>query len=78
MAGLAADDVAEQVPVVALEAHHLKLLDRGEIVGRGVNLEPGNSVSDEKSLRLAACFITLARVRSSPHISELSPGSATP
>ena len=33
-------------------------------------LTPGSSVSGAKSFRLAACFITLARVRSSPHCSS--------
>src|SRR5450631_1221571 len=34
----AADDVAEQIPLLALEAHHLKLLDRGEVGCCGVDL----------------------------------------
>src|SRR5262249_35684952 len=33
-------------------------------------LTPGSSVSGVKSFRLVACFMTLARVRSSPHISS--------
>ena len=33
MDGLAADDVAEQIPLLALEAHP-KLLDRSEVGGR--------------------------------------------
>ena len=33
MAGLAADNVGEQVPLLALKAHHLKLLDRSEVGG---------------------------------------------
>src|SRR6476646_1675412 len=31
VAEFAADDVAEQLPFLALEPHHLKLLDRGEV-----------------------------------------------
>src|ERR1700734_3310360 len=31
VAELAAQDLAEQVPLLALEAHHLQLLDRGEV-----------------------------------------------
>src|SRR5665647_825710 len=38
-------------------------------VGEVLILMPGSKVSGVKSFRLAACFITLARVRSSPHIS---------
>jgi len=33
VAGFAADDVAEQLPFFALEAHQLKLLDRREVGG---------------------------------------------
>ena len=35
-------------------------------------LTPGSSVSGVKSLSYAACFITLARVRSSPHSLSVS------
>src|SRR4029077_16668725 len=41
VAQVAADDVAEQVPLVALEAHHLKLLDRVEVGGAGGDLDAG-------------------------------------
>jgi hypothetical protein len=33
MAEFAADHVPEQIPLLALEAHHLKLLDRREVGG---------------------------------------------
>src|SRR5947209_6014851 len=38
-ANVAADDVAEQFPLVSLELHQLKLGDRREIGGAGVNLD---------------------------------------
>src|SRR3981189_33525 len=34
-----ADDVAEQLPLVALELHQLQLADRSEIVRAGVDLD---------------------------------------
>src|SRR5487761_2310857 len=40
-ADVAADDVAEQHPSLALELHQLKLADRGEIGWRGVDLDAG-------------------------------------
>src|ERR1019366_2667689 len=36
---VAADDVTEQFPVLALEPHHLQLRQRREIGGRGVDLD---------------------------------------
>src|SRR3977135_1571329 len=38
---IAADDVAEQVPFLALELHQLKLADRGEIGRAGVDHDAG-------------------------------------
>src|SRR6478736_8578120 len=39
LAEFAADDIAEQLPFLALEPLHLKLLDRGEVGGAGVDLD---------------------------------------
>src|SRR6185369_8175231 len=39
VAEFAADDIAEQFPLLALEPHHLKLLDWGKIGGTGVDLD---------------------------------------
>ena len=67
-AGFGADDVAEQLPFLALELHHLELLDRARSRSALVLiLMPGISVSGVKSFRQAACFITFSRVRLSPH-----------
>src|SRR6266852_3378973 len=38
-ADIAADDIAEQVPGLALEFHQLKLGDRGEVSGAGINFD---------------------------------------
>lgn len=40
-ADLAGDDVTEQLPLLALEAHELQLVDRGEIGRRGVDRDAG-------------------------------------
>src|ERR1700744_2656605 len=39
IAQIAGDDLAEQVPLLALEAHHLELADRREVGRRGVDLD---------------------------------------
>src|SRR3954447_25293555 len=41
VAKLPADDVAEQVPLLALEPHHLQLLDHGEVGRASVDLDSG-------------------------------------
>src|SRR6185503_6675670 len=38
---VAAQDVAERLPLLALEALHLQLADRGEVVRSGVDLDAG-------------------------------------
>src|SRR5258708_12660002 len=38
-ADIGADDVAEQVPLLAVEFHQLKLADRREIIRAGVDLD---------------------------------------
>lgn len=68
MGRVAADDVAEQIPLLALESHHLQLADGCEVGGAGVDLTPGSKVSGVACFRPAPCFITFARVRSSPQI----------
>src|SRR5215472_13417824 len=40
-ADVAGNDVAEQLPLLALEPHQLKLADRSEIGGPGVDVDPG-------------------------------------
>src|ERR1700709_681586 len=51
VAGFAADDVAEQLPFFTLEAHQLKLLDRREVGGRGVDLDAGKQRVGRKILQ---------------------------
>src|SRR5216683_3700638 len=40
-ADIGADDVAEQVPLLAVEFHQLKLADRREIIRAGIDLDAG-------------------------------------
>jgi len=51
---LAAHDRSEQFPALALELHHLKLFERGEIGRAGLDLGARQINADSK-LRLAAC-----------------------
>src|SRR6476660_5794343 len=51
VAELAADDVAEQVPFLALEPHHLKLLDRGEVGRCGADRHAGQQGVGRKALQ---------------------------
>src|SRR5216684_5489914 len=45
-ADVRADDVAEALPCVALEAHQLQLRQRSEIGGAGVNLDAGQQAAE--------------------------------
>ncbi len=64
---VAAQDIAELFPLFALEALHLELFDRGEVVRTGVDGDARqDGVRRAKPFRLAACFITFSRVRLSP------------
>src|SRR6266436_5482576 len=51
VAEFAADDVAEQLPFLALEPLHLKLLDRGEVGRRGVDRHAGQQGVGRKVLQ---------------------------
>jgi len=75
VADLVVDDVAEQLPGLAVELHQLHLFDRKVII-RASALMPGSIMSVEISPRLAACFMTFARVRSSPHCYTSSPSTS--
>src|SRR5437016_3911542 len=50
VAEFAANDVAEQLPFLALEPLHLKLLDRGEVGRRGVDRHAGQQGVGRKVL----------------------------
>src|SRR3954452_19241077 len=45
-ADVAADDLTEQVPLVALELHQLKLRDRSEVGRAGVDLDAGQQAAE--------------------------------
>src|SRR5271169_2800317 len=51
IAELAADDVAEQLPFLALESHHLQLIDGSEIGRRGVDRDAGQQGVGRKTLQ---------------------------
>src|SRR6266403_3846912 len=51
VAEFAADDVPEQFPFLALEPHHLKLLDRGEVGRRGADRHAGQQGVGRKLLQ---------------------------
>src|SRR6266567_2214888 len=47
-ADVAADDVAEQLPGIALEPHELQLRKRGKVGGAGVDLDAGQQATELK------------------------------
>src|SRR5260370_8872212 len=49
-ADIAADDLAEQIPLLAVELHQLKLRDRGEVSSTGINLDARHQAAPFKSL----------------------------
>src|SRR5712691_4276187 len=47
-ADIGADDIAEQLPGIALEPHQLKLGKRGKVAGAGVDLDAGQQATELK------------------------------
>src|SRR4051812_13500315 len=56
VAEFAADDVAEQFPFLALEPHHLKLLDRSVIGCAGIDLDSRQQGVGRKVLQARRLF----------------------
>src|SRR3954471_22997410 len=55
-ADFGADDVTEKFPLAGFKAHHLRLLDRSEVAGRGIDLDARQQRVGRKILQASGLF----------------------